>query len=137
MAKIKVTSPVVELDGDEMTRIIWSFIREQLIVPYLDIDLRYYDLYPPLAAAKRSVKAQIHTHPGEAFHSASDDRWPIVSQAGFISIVLPNFAIGRTSLENAWVGVMLRDGRALVTRCGGRMASVRGAFPGSNLTSLQ
>ncbi len=44
MAKIKVHSPVVELDGDEMTRIIWSFIREQLILPYLEIDLRYYDL---------------------------------------------------------------------------------------------
>jgi isocitrate dehydrogenase len=44
MAKIKVENPVVELDGDEMTRIIWSFIKEQLILPYLDIDLRYYDL---------------------------------------------------------------------------------------------
>src|SRR5580692_2589303 len=44
MAKIKVASPVVELDGDEMTRIIWSFIKEQLILPYLDIDLKYYDL---------------------------------------------------------------------------------------------
>src|SRR5271169_2751498 len=44
MAKIKVTNPVVELDGDEMTRIIWSFIKEQLILPYLDIDLKYYDL---------------------------------------------------------------------------------------------
>ncbi|MGB5016574.1 MAG: NADP-dependent isocitrate dehydrogenase [Candidatus Nanopelagicales bacterium] len=44
MAKIKVLNPVVELDGDEMTRIIWSFIREQLILPYLDIDLKYYDL---------------------------------------------------------------------------------------------
>ncbi len=44
MSKIKVENPVVELDGDEMTRIIWSFIKEQLIVPYLDIDLKYYDL---------------------------------------------------------------------------------------------
>jgi isocitrate dehydrogenase len=44
MAKIKVQNPVVELDGDEMTRIIWSFIREQLILPYLDVDLKYYDL---------------------------------------------------------------------------------------------
>ncbi len=44
MAKIKVQNPVVELDGDEMTRIIWSFIKEQLILPYLDIDLKYYDL---------------------------------------------------------------------------------------------
>src|ERR1041384_7790670 len=44
MPKIKVVNPVVELDGDEMTRIIWSFIKEQLILPYLDIDLKYYDL---------------------------------------------------------------------------------------------
>jgi isocitrate dehydrogenase len=44
MAKIKVKNPVVELDGDEMTRIIWSFIKEQLIVPYLDVQLEYYDL---------------------------------------------------------------------------------------------
>ena len=44
MAKIKVKNPVVELDGDEMTRIIWEWIREKLILPYLDIDLRYYDL---------------------------------------------------------------------------------------------
>ncbi|MEE9434180.1 MAG: NADP-dependent isocitrate dehydrogenase [Sphingorhabdus sp.] len=44
MAKIKVKNPVVELDGDEMTRIIWEWIREKLILPYLDIDLKYYDL---------------------------------------------------------------------------------------------
>ncbi len=44
MAKIKVKNPVVELDGDEMTRIIWQFIKDRLIHPYLDIDLRYYDL---------------------------------------------------------------------------------------------
>ena len=44
MGKIKVANPVVELDGDEMTRIIWQWIRERLILPYLDIDLHYYDL---------------------------------------------------------------------------------------------
>ncbi len=44
MAKIKVKNPVVELDGDEMTRIIWQFIKDKLILPYLDIDLKYYDL---------------------------------------------------------------------------------------------
>ena len=44
MAKIKVQGPVVEIDGDEMTRIIWAFIKDQLILPYLDVDLRYYDL---------------------------------------------------------------------------------------------
>ena len=44
MAKIKVKNPVVEMDGDEMTRIIWKFIKDKLIHPYLDIDLLYYDL---------------------------------------------------------------------------------------------
>ena len=44
MAKITVQTPVVELDGDEMTRIIWQFIKDQLILPYLDVELEYYDL---------------------------------------------------------------------------------------------
>jgi isocitrate dehydrogenase len=44
MKKIKVANPIVELDGDEMTRIIWKMIRERLILPYLDVDLKYYDL---------------------------------------------------------------------------------------------
>lgn len=44
MTKIKVENPVVELDGDEMTRIIWQFIKDKLILPYLDVDLKYYDL---------------------------------------------------------------------------------------------
>src|SRR5215217_6632565 len=44
MSKIKVQNPVVEMDGDEMTRIIWAFIKDQLILPYLDVDLEYFDL---------------------------------------------------------------------------------------------
>ena len=44
MAKIEVKTPLVELDGDEMTRVIWSFIKEKLILPYLEVDLKYYDL---------------------------------------------------------------------------------------------
>src|SRR5208283_1602434 len=44
MSKIKVANPVVELDGDEMTRIIWAYIKDKLIHPYLDIDLAYFDL---------------------------------------------------------------------------------------------
>ncbi|MDP6386582.1 MAG: isocitrate/isopropylmalate family dehydrogenase, partial [Planctomycetota bacterium] len=44
MSKIKVKNPIVELDGDEMTRIIWAFIKERLILPYLDVDLRTFDL---------------------------------------------------------------------------------------------
>ena len=44
MSKIKVKKPIVELDGDEMTRVIWSFIKNKLILPYLDLDIKYYDL---------------------------------------------------------------------------------------------
>ncbi|MBJ7413927.1 MAG: NADP-dependent isocitrate dehydrogenase [Niveispirillum sp.] len=44
MSKIKVVNPIVELDGDEMTRVIWQFIKDRLILPYLDVDLKYYDL---------------------------------------------------------------------------------------------
>ena len=44
MAKINVKNPIVELDGDEMTRIIWEFIKNKLILPYLDLDIEYYDL---------------------------------------------------------------------------------------------
>ena len=44
MDKIKVNSPVVEMDGDEMTRIIWEFIKDKLILPYVDLDIKYYDL---------------------------------------------------------------------------------------------
>ena len=44
MSKIKVANPIVELDGDEMTRIIWKFIKDKLVLPYLDLDIKYYDL---------------------------------------------------------------------------------------------
>ena len=44
MSKIKVQNPVVELDGDEMTRIIWDYIKKKLILPYIDLDIKYYDL---------------------------------------------------------------------------------------------
>lgn len=44
MTKIKVANPIVEMDGDEQTRIIWHLIRDKLVLPYLDVDLKYYDL---------------------------------------------------------------------------------------------
>ena len=44
MQKIKVANPVVELDGDEMTRVIWKLIKDKLILPYLELDIKYYDL---------------------------------------------------------------------------------------------
>jgi hypothetical protein len=64
-----------------------------------------------LAASKRSIKAQVHTHPGAAFHSDCDDRWPVVSQGGFLSIVIPKFAAGEPTLDGAWVGRLQSNGR--------------------------
>jgi hypothetical protein len=69
------------------------------------------EFWKRLAASKRSVKVQVHTHPGQAFHSATDNEWPIVSQVGFISIVIPDFAAGEDSLEGAWVGYLQESGK--------------------------
>lgn len=63
MAKIKVANPVVELDGDEMTRIIWKFIKDQLILPYLDLDIKYYDLG---MESREATKDQITIDSAEA-----------------------------------------------------------------------
>jgi hypothetical protein len=68
------------------------------------------DFWKRLAVSKQSIKAQVHTHPGKAFHSATDDQWPIVSQPGFFSIVIPDFALGDVSLKSAWVGRLHADG---------------------------
>ncbi|AIG30622.1 isocitrate dehydrogenase (NADP(+)) [Flavobacterium psychrophilum] len=63
MAKIKVANPVVELDGDEMTRIIWTFIKEKLILPYLELDIKYYDLG---IESREATKDQITIDSAEA-----------------------------------------------------------------------
>ena len=68
------------------------------------------DFWRRLGASKRSVRAQVHTHPEEAFHSASDDRWPIVSQAGFLSIVIPYFGSQHISFDDSWIGRLMPDG---------------------------
>ena len=69
MAKIKVKNPVVEMDGDEMTRIIWQFIKDKLIHPYLDIDLLYYDLAS--RTATRPTTRSPSTPPTDQARSAS------------------------------------------------------------------
>lgn len=63
-----------------------------------------------LAKENRSIRAQIHTHPGEAFHSVTDDKWPVVSTEGFVSLVVPNFARGSIDLTQIWAGVLRGDG---------------------------
>ena len=70
MAKIKVVNPVVELDGDEMTRIIWHFIKEQLILPYLDIELEYYDLGSSTAMRPTTRSPSIRRTPSRSMASA-------------------------------------------------------------------
>src|SRR5438445_6068139 len=56
-----------------------------------------------LAREHQSIRAQLHTHPGEAFHSRTDDCWPVIAQPGFVSIVIPDFATGPESFSSAWV----------------------------------
>jgi len=58
----------------------------------------------------RAIRAQVHTHPGAAFHSATDDEWPIVSQAGFLSVVIPNFARGPIRWGAMWAGHLTEEG---------------------------
>lgn len=76
-----------EIDGNWLTEFCWQ-----------------------LARSRRSVRAQVHTHPGRAFHSETDNEWPIVSQAGFLSVVIPRFASGNVDLTDAWIGRLEPDG---------------------------
>ena len=63
-----------------------------------------------LARQGRAIRAQVHTHPGLAFHSETDDHWPVVTQPGFLSIVVPNFAMGPTDLNKMWAGILTAEG---------------------------
>lgn len=85
-------------------------VHERSPFGYVVDDRWLTDFWKRLAASQRSVKAQVHTHPGSAFHSATDDKWSIVSQAGFFSIVIPHFAAGEPSLDAAWIGRLQTDG---------------------------
>lgn len=62
------------------------------------------------AEARVAVRAQIHTHPGRAFHSATDDDWPMVGTAGFVSIVVPNFAITPPTIADLYACRLEADG---------------------------
>jgi hypothetical protein len=63
-----------------------------------------------LLRANRGVQIQVHTHPGEAFHSATDDRYPIIHMAGFMSLVIPDFGLGKPGFERAYLAEMQQDG---------------------------
>ena len=64
-----------------------------------------------LAKENVGIRVQVHTHPGEAFHSPTDDAFPIIHTSGFLSLVIPNFALGTIGFENAYLTEIQADGR--------------------------
>jgi hypothetical protein len=64
-----------------------------------------------LAERKEGVRLQVHTHPGEAFHSPSDDAYPMIHTSGFLSLVIPRFAQGEIGFDDAFLGELGPDGR--------------------------
>jgi hypothetical protein len=77
-----------------------------------DLDTRWLnDLWGKLADRNIGIRVQVHTHPRDAFHSPTDDAWPIVHTTGFLSLVIPDFGIGPVGLERAFLGELDQDGR--------------------------
>ena len=77
-----------------------------------DLDERWlHEFWTDLSVKRMGVRAQVHTHPGSAFHSRVDDRWPIVHTAGFLSLVVPTFAQGNVGFEGAYLAEIGSDGR--------------------------
>lgn len=68
-------------------------------------------LWIKLAQEDLGVRVQVHTHPGQAYHSGVDDRWPLIHTPGFLSLVIPRFAMGAGSLEHAYLAELGSDGR--------------------------
>jgi hypothetical protein len=69
------------------------------------------DFWNFLAQENTGVRLQVHTHPGEAFHSPTDDNFPIVHTTGFLSLVIPNFALGSVGFDGAYLAEIQADGR--------------------------
>lgn len=77
----------------------------------IDVDSRWlHQFWQTLAQEKYGVRIQIHTHPGEAFHSATDDAFPIIHAAGFLSLVIPDFAQGPIGFNGAFLAELGADG---------------------------
>jgi hypothetical protein len=68
------------------------------------------EFWKELAATHSGIRVQIHTHPGRAFHSATDDGWPIIHTAGFLSLVIPGFASGPVAFTDAYLAELREDG---------------------------
>src|SRR5579863_5892449 len=69
------------------------------------------DLWIELAQHNMSIRIQVHTHPGEAFHSPTDDEFPIIHRPGFLSLVIPNFGLGPVGFADAYLTEIQVDGR--------------------------
>ena len=77
-----------------------------------ELDSRWInDFWFALARENVGVRIQVHTHPGEAFHSPTDDAFPIIHTTGFLSLVIPNFALGQIGFEDAYLTEIQADGR--------------------------
>jgi hypothetical protein len=68
------------------------------------------DFWFTLAQENLGIRIQVHTHPGEAFHSATDDAFPIIHTTGFLSLVIPNFALGSIGFDNAYLTEIHENG---------------------------
>ena len=70
----------------------------------VDVDMAWLTrFFFELADRNECIRAQVHSHPGAAFHSGTDDRWPVIRQHGFLSLVLPDFAAGKPDLRGAFL----------------------------------
>jgi hypothetical protein len=69
------------------------------------------DFWLRLAQENQGIRVQVHTHPGEAFHSPTDDAFPIIHTVGFLSLVIPNFALGPVGFDDAYLTEIQADGR--------------------------
>ena len=78
-------------------------------------------LWTELAASGDGIRAQVHTHPREAFHSATDDAWPVVHLSGFLSLVIPDFAQGPITLDRSYLAELGDDGHFLGVDPGTRL----------------
>jgi len=136
MPKIKVKNPVVEMDGDEMTRIIWKFIKDKLILPYLDIDLKYYDLSiensdatddQVKGAYRRRAKA---THPDSGGSpDACARRWRTVEPGG-------PAGSSRSTTPSSAATSAARAVRSFVTEAQGNVAARSPVVPASAVASV-
>jgi hypothetical protein len=79
---------------------------------HYEVDRKWlHDFWLDLARSGQSIRVQVHTHAGIAFHSASDDAWPVIHTPGFRSLVLPNHALGNNCLSEAFLAELDKSGR--------------------------